>query len=36
MAYADPVFRSGESQAYAASYVPFPSPLPPLGSKDVA
>lgn len=27
MAYADPVFRSGESQAYAASYVPFPFPL---------
>lgn len=34
MAYADPVFRSGESQAYAASYVRFPPP--PLGSKDVA
>lgn len=33
MAYADPVFRSGESQAYAASYVP--SAQPPLRSKYV-
>lgn len=28
MAYADPVFRSGESQAYAASYVPSAQPPP--------